>query len=308
VEGLAHDTVNRYLENEKLTPALVWEQVQSSIILSPNAYLIFDDTVLDKTYSKKIELVRKQWSGNEHRIIKGIGIVNCIYVNPETQQFWIIDYRVYDPEGDGKSKLDHVSEMLNLAVYAKQIPFKTVLMDTWYATLELMRQIEGLQKFYYCPIKKNRLVDETNGEQPYRAVETLNWTAEEIRLGKLVKIHKFPKGHRVKLFRLTISSNRTEYVVTNDLSQNSSSATQEECGIRWKVEEFHREIKQITGIESCECRKSRIQRNHINCAMLVWVRLKEVAYQTKRTIYDLKKSLLDDYLIQQLKHPTIKFA
>src|SRR5215203_2393483 len=107
VEGLTHDAVNRYLENEKLTPALVWEQVRSSIILSPNGYLIFDDTVLDKAYSKKIELVRRQWSGNEHRIIKGIGLINCIYINPEAQKFWIIDYRVYDPVGDSKSKLDH---------------------------------------------------------------------------------------------------------------------------------------------------------------------------------------------------------
>ncbi len=308
VEGLAHDTVNRYLENEKLTPSLVWEQVKSSIIFSPNGYLIFDDTVLDKTYSRKIELVRKQWSGNEHRIIKGIGIVNCVYVNPEAQQFWIIDYRIYDPAGDGKGKLDHVSEMLNLSIYAKQIPFTTVLMDSWYATLEMMRQIESLHKIFYCPLKKNRLVDETNGEQAYKAVETLNWTQEELNVGKLIKIHKFPKGHRVKLFRLTISTNRTEYVVTNDLSQNSSDATQEECSIRWKIEQFHREIKQITGIESCECRKSRIQRNHISCAMLVWIKLKEIAYQTKRTVYDLKNRLLDDYLIQQLKHPTIQFA
>jgi hypothetical protein len=68
VEGLAHDTVNRYLENEKLTPSLVWEQVKLSIIFSPKGYLIFDDIVLDKTYSKKIELVRKQWSGNEQVI------------------------------------------------------------------------------------------------------------------------------------------------------------------------------------------------------------------------------------------------
>ena len=30
------------------------------------------------------------------------------------------------------------------------------------------------------------------------------------------------------------------------------------CKIRWKIEEFHREIKQLTGIESCQCRKARI--------------------------------------------------
>jgi hypothetical protein len=42
--------------------------------------------------------------------------------------------------------------------------------------------------------------------------------------------------------------------------------------------------------------------------MLVWTRLKELAFQTGKTIYALKYGLLDEYLIQQLKHPSIKFA
>jgi hypothetical protein len=33
--------------------------------------------------------------------------------------------------------------------------------------------------------------------------------------------------------------------------------------------EFHRELKQLTGVEACQCRKARIQRNHIACALLV---------------------------------------
>ena len=74
---------------------------------------------------------------------------------------------------------------------------------------------------------------------------------------------------------------------------------------RWKIEEFHREIKQLTGIENCQCRKSRIQRNHIACALLVWVRLKNIAYQTHQTIYHIKHNLLSNYLIEQLKRPNI---
>jgi len=46
----------------------------------------------------------------------------------------MIDYRLYDPDGDGQSKLDHVAAMLNGVVYSKQLPFATVLMDSWYAT------------------------------------------------------------------------------------------------------------------------------------------------------------------------------
>jgi hypothetical protein len=77
------------------------------------------------------------------------------------------------------------------------------------------------------------------------------------------------------------------------------------CKIRWKIEEFHRELKQLTGIESCQCRKARIQRNHIACAILVWLRLKDIAYKTGQTIYQIKYGLLSDYLIQQLKRPNI---
>jgi hypothetical protein len=77
------------------------------------------------------------------------------------------------------------------------------------------------------------------------------------------------------------------------------------CNIRWKIEQFHRELKQITGIEACQCRKARIQRNHINCAMLVWLKLKDIAYSTGQTIYQIKYGLLSNYLISQLKYTSV---
>ncbi len=45
----------------------------------------------------------------------------------------------------------------------KLIPVKTVLMDSWYATQRLMGLIDNLGKIYYCPLKSNRLVDDTGG-------------------------------------------------------------------------------------------------------------------------------------------------
>jgi hypothetical protein len=308
IDTFSHDAINRYLKNEKIVPSLLWDGLKDKIAFSAEGYLIFDDTVLDKSYSREIEGVRRQWSGNEHRIIQGIGVVNCLYYNPEIEKFWVIDYRIFDPENDGKTKLDHVEDMLKGAFYSRAICFKTVLMDTWYATKRLLLLIESLGKIYYCPLKANRLVDDSSAQLPYRPVSELKWTCEELQKGKRVKINKFPKDHHVKLFRVPISSNRTDFVVTNDMFQNSMEATQKVCGLRWKVEEFHRELKQTTGIERCQCRTNRIQRNHIGCAMLVWTRLKKLAYQTGKTIYTLKYGLLDEYLIQQLKHPAIKFA
>ena len=54
---------------------------------SPRGYVLFDNTVLDKSHSHKIELVRRQYSGNAHGLIPGIGLVSCVYVNPDTDQF-----------------------------------------------------------------------------------------------------------------------------------------------------------------------------------------------------------------------------
>ena len=33
------------------------------------AYLIFDDTVISKKYGYKIEIARRQYSGNEHQVV-----------------------------------------------------------------------------------------------------------------------------------------------------------------------------------------------------------------------------------------------
>jgi hypothetical protein len=308
LEEISHDRINRYLRGEKLTPRLLWENVKSLLSPTTNAYLLFDDTVLDKRYSSSIELTRRQYSGNEHRVIRGIGLVSCVYVNDETGQFWVIDYRLYDPEGDGQSKLDHVSDMLKGVVYSKQLPFSTVLMDSWYATQKLMAQIDQLEKLYYCPLKTNRRVDDSGGRMPYVRIDELVWRNEELQQGKLIKVRGFPKDKKVKLFRVTVSTNRTEFVVTNDLSQASTDAVQDGCGIRWKIEEFHRELKQLTGAEACQCRKARIQRNHIACALLVWIRLKTIAYQTHRTIYQIKHGMLSNYLIEQLKHPSVQMS
>jgi hypothetical protein len=304
--GFSHDAVKRYLEEDKLTARMVWENVRGQVVRSANGYLAFDDTVLDHNSSFQIDLVRRQYSGNAHTVIKGIGVVTCVYINPDIDQFWIIDYRIYDPQRDGKSKLDHVREMLDNALSDKGLPFRGVLMDSWYAERKLMLHIERLQKVYYCPLKDNRQVDETGGDRGYQRVDSLTWTEHEAQQGKLLHIKDFPKGHLVKLFRLVLSTRRTDFIATNDLAQDSTQATQEVCGLRWKIEQFHRETKQTTGIEGCQCRLARIQRNHIACAILVWVRLKQVAQESASTIYQLKHGLLDDYMRSQLRSPTIR--
>ncbi len=304
----SHDAINRYAAGDQIPPRLVWENVQSQIVQSKNGFIIFDDFVLDKDHSTQMELVRYQWSGNAKGVIKGIGVVTCVYVNPETDQFWIIDYRIFAPEVDKKSKLDHLREMLFNAVHHKHLLFGVVLMDTWYAAKDELLFIEQLDKIYYCPVKDNRLVCLDRTSKQYYRVDQILWSQDELRAGRLVHLRDFPAGHQVKLFRFELSTGRTEYIITNEVSQDWTPATQDVWNWRPKIEEFHRESKQVTGIESCQCRTARIARNHIGCAMLVRVRLKEVAYQTGQTIYQVKHGMLSDYLRQQFRSPAVQMT
>ena len=307
-EKFSHDAANRYLAGDEIRPRLVWENIKGQVVQTPYGFLVFDDTVIDKNFSRNIELVRKQYSGNVHKVIKGVGVVTCVYINPQIDQFWIIDYRIYDPEGDGKTKLDHVQDMLLNCIYQKQLPFWAVLMDSWYAAKAIMLLVERLDKIYYCPLKDNRQVDDSSGAKPYQRVDSLEWAEAEKQHGKIIKIKGFPGDHKVKLFRVVLSTQRTDYIVTNEMAQDNVEVVQGVCGFRWKVEQFHRETKQLTGIEGCQCRKARIVRNHIGCAILVWIRLKQVAQQSQCTIYQVKNGLLSDYLRQQLKSPTIHMS
>ena len=307
VEGLDHNSVYRYLKHEKLTPRLIWEHAQKTLVMSKEGCIIFDDTVADKDYSYEIVGVRKQYSGNAHGLVKGIGVVTFVYYNPELDRYWVLDYRLFDPDRDGKSKLDHVNEMLSLAD-KRSLIYKTALMDSWYATTQMMTRLHQSGKVFYCPLKANRLVDDTEGEESYQAVEMLSWTETELQQGKLVKVKGFAKNFYLKLFRVTVSTDRTDFIVTNDLSQDDSEAAQQESSQRWNIEQFHREAKQLTGLEHCQCRLNRSQRNHICASLLVWLCFNDLAHQTQKTMYQLKHGLLDDYLKQQLRYPSLGFS
>ena len=158
------------------------------------------------------------------------------------------------------------------------------------------------------PNQKNRLAKAHETGDEYIPITELQWSEDEFHQGKSVRLKGMPEHLAMKMFSVAVSPNRTDFVVTNDTSQNCSDDTKSICAIRWFVEQFHREVKQLTGIDKCQCRKQRIQRNHIACAIQVWVRLKNIAYKTGLTVYQIKKNLLKNYLINELAIPSVEMS
>jgi ABC-type lipopolysaccharide export system ATPase subunit len=55
---------------------LLWDNVKDIIEVSDGAYLVSDNTVVDKRYATEIETSRRQYSGNQYVIIQGIELLS----------------------------------------------------------------------------------------------------------------------------------------------------------------------------------------------------------------------------------------
>jgi len=125
-KDFSHDAINRLLRRDKLAGQIVWEHAKGDVVQSPNGCLVLDDSILDKNHSHNIEMVKKQYNGNAHGFIKGIALVNCLYVKPDGDHYWVVYYRVFYPDGDGKTRLDHVHEMLSGADSNRHLAFNQI--------------------------------------------------------------------------------------------------------------------------------------------------------------------------------------
>ena len=193
--------------------------------------------------------------------------------------------------------------MLLRAVGDKQIQAKTVLFDSWYGSWQNLKLVHRLGLTFYTTLKANRLVS-LSAEDGYIHLDEIDWNNERLAHGIIVKLKKVP--FKVRLFKLVAINGDIDWVITNDLDETViTQVAQNANELRWQVEEFHRELKQLTGSAKCQCRKARSQRNHLACCYHAWLSLKIHAKSLNKTIYRVHTDLFSDYLRNQLRKPTI---
>lgn len=253
---LSHDGISRWLKGKKFSPKDIWENVQPLIDKAEECLLIADDSVLSKTFSKEIELVNYQYSGNEHDVVAGIGLVNLLWHGCKQAQSIPIDYRIYDKDTDGKTKNSHFCDMLSLAKKRGLNP-SAVVMDTWYSSLKNLKAIRDHGWIWVTTLRKNRKVNRDV------SVETLDIPEEGL------SIHLRGYGW-VTVFKFVAKNGRIDYVTTN-MENPTREGVKKVIEARWSIEVYHRELKQTCGIERCQARTGRAQRNHICLSILAWL-------------------------------------
>ena len=299
-----HDQVNRFLRKNILSASQLKELVQPLIHDSPEAFLLVDDSVQDKRYSRFIALTKRQYSGNVHGMVRGIGLVNLVHSSGEAGDFLPLDYRIYAPDEDGKTKNDHFRDLFDGVVAAGKLLARTILFDSWYAGSTNLKHIHRAGWTFFTTLQRNRLVSLAK-ESGYQRLDTLEPPPRGWSDGVEVRLKEVPFG--VKLFKLVATNGDIEWVITNHLAAHlTREMVVEAVRVRWQVEEFHRSFKQLTGAEKCQCRQASAQRNHLQCCYLAWVSLRQHARAVGQTIYQAHQQQWAPYLRRLLQNPIIQ--
>ena len=300
LDGVSHDAVSDFLQRGRVTANRLWELVRPLLKDTEEAVLIVDDSVQNKQYSQQIGLVQRQYSGAEHGLVRGIDIVNLVHY--DGQDFYPIDYRIYAPAVDGHTKNDLFGEMLMAAKTRKGIKARVVLFDSWYTSIANLKLIAFLNMVFFAPVKDNRLVS-LSREQGYIHLQDIDWTPGRLQNGVMVKLKELP--FKVRLFKIVATNGDIDWIITNSPDPIDALAVADMNARRWPIEQFHRELKQLTGSEKCQCRKARSQRNHLGYCYLAWLALKVRANSVHLSLYQVRQSIFDDFLITVLQHPPI---
>src|SRR5215210_5358686 len=285
----AHDALTRLLHRLAPDPTPLWNEAQQHVILHAGL-LIVDDTTLDKPYAERIELVHRHWSGKQHRVVQGINLVTLLW--SDGTDALPCDYRLYDKPVDGLTKNAHFRAMLTTA---KERGFRPrfVAFDSWYSGLENLKAVRSAGWQWFTRLKGNRHVNPDGTGN--RALQDCALSAD----GTVVHL----KGYgMIQVFRIATPDGDTEYWATDVLTLTPLERT-DVAGQVWTIEGYHRGLKQFCGVERCQARAARAQRNHIGWAIRAFLRLEHHRIRTGASWFETKLDAVGQFTLSTLQAP-----
>lgn len=285
----AHDSFTRLLQRLEPSSDDLWEESQAQVERN-SGILVLDDSTLDKPYAQKIELVSRHWSGKHKEVVSGINLITLLWSDGD--RHIPCDYRIFDKAKDQLSKNDHFQEMLKTAKQRGFSP-RCVVFDSWYSGTPNLKLIRSLEWIWLTRLKENRLVNpDRSGNRAIR----------EIAISESGSVVHLKEYGMIKVFKMVARDGNIEYWATNDLQMNELHRVKF-AGEAWAIENFHRGIKQFSGIERCQARSRRAQRNHIGLALRAFLRLEVHSYKTGVSWFEAKTSIIREAVRAYLAKP-----
>ncbi len=284
----AHDAFTRLLARLEPDAETLWEEARTQIDLQ-SGILVLDDSTLEKPYSEFNALVYRHWSGKQKAVVLGINLITLLWTDGDRKI--PVDYRLYS-KADGLTKHDHFWEMLLMAKGRGFTP-ASVLFDGWYASLENLKRVRDHGWRWLTRLKSNRQV--TPEDRHKRTLQEVAISAA----GTVVHLQGYGL---VRVFRFDASDGVTEYWATDDLEMDPGMR-RHYAEVGFAIENYHRELKQNCGVERCQARSERAQRNHIGLALRAFLRLEWHFFTTGVSGYEAKLRLIREAVRAYLARP-----
>lgn len=302
---LSHDQVSRFLAGERQTSAKWWRRVKPLVreIETDDGLLLFDDSIEEKPHTDENAIICWHFDHSKDRNIKGINFLSALYCTgavsiPVAVQLIAKTESYLDPKSgrqkrrSPKSKNEYYREMLRACV-ANHLRFRYVLNDSWYASVENMNLVKTeLGREFLMALKSNRKValsvaDKAAGRfQPINTLTPPDGTVCELYLEGVA----FPVLFAKQIFTNEDGSTGILYLVTSDLTLTYLSLTTI-YQKRWKVEEYHRSLKQNASLAKSPTKTVVTQTNHFFAALYAYVKLEMLKVSTKLNHYAIKARL-----------------
>jgi len=302
---VSHDQVSRMLASPKMTSKDWWLKVKPEVrkIEHPDGVVIIDDSIEEKPHTDENEIICWHWDHSKDRSVKGINFISALYYAQGVAlpvAFEIVSKpETYIDKKTGKEKRrsqitknEHARNMLR-TVHKNQIPFKYVLTDIWFASAENMCFVKlDLQKDFIMALKSNRKValsEDDKAQGKYQRID--QW---EIPEGTSQTIYlegvPFPLSLVYQVFTNKDGSTGVRYLVTSDVTLEADQLITI-YQKRWKVEEYHRSLKQNAALAKSPTRTETTQTNHFVAALWAFVKIELLKVQTNKNHYQLKAQL-----------------
>jgi DDE superfamily endonuclease len=308
---ISHDQITRSLAKKKAGSKEIWQIAKPYVrqVEDKSGLLIIDDSIEEKPYTDENEHICWHYDHSKDRQVKGINFISLLYHNQGVSLpigfVLVTKTEIYKDEKTGKikrrsttTKNEHYRQMLKQAVQ-NQVKFKYVLNDIWYAAAENMNFItQELRKHFIMPLKSNRKVSLSQDDKrkgKYVCVEAVDIKSECTKTIYLEGI-AFPLLLAKQIFTNEDGSTGILYLVTSDTSLTYERITTI-YQTRWKVEEYHKSLKQNVSLSKSPTQTINSQTNHFFAALWGYIKLEVLKLQSKQNHFALKSKLY----IQALK-------
>jgi predicted nucleic-acid-binding protein len=301
---ITHDKITQFLSAREYTSKDLWLLVKLKVreIETNDGCIIFDDTIEEKPYTDENDIICWHHDHSKGKDLKGINILNCIYHNNKGTIPLAFEAvrktEIYIDPKSGKQKRKSPitkNEMLLQMFYQalkNQVKFLYVLADSWFSSKENMQEVVDNDKHFIFAIKSNRLIalsqsDKLQGE--FVRVDSLN-----LKEGETIQCYfkglDFPTLLTYQVFKNKDGQTGTLYLAASDITLESSeiNAIYQK---RWKVEEYHKSIKQNTSLAKSPTRRVTTQINHIFASIYAFFKMELLNMQTNLNHFALKTKL-----------------